>query len=148
MKEIINLTSSQICVRANYNTKNPNLRDKNIKPSPEAIKVAHETLSDLGWKLYSNFINFNNYDVGVAPITSLMNELEMTYEQFTKALSELVRNHYLNFRPIPHFDKMYTGNAFQFHADNSLVVICPTDNFADLNKPFAYTGTAEVKETF
>lgn len=151
MKETINLTTAHICVRANYDTKIAKTFDKNARPAPAAVKVAHETLSDLGWKLYNNFTNFNNHDVGVAPITAIMNELEMTYEQFNKALTELVSNRYLNFRPIPHFDKVYTGNAFQFHADNSLVAVCPITRAAtvdELKKPFFYTGNAEVKETF
>ena len=151
MKEIINLTNEHICIKANYDTKPTKVYDKNAKPDPTAVKVAHESLSDLGWRLYSNLINFSNHNVGVAPVTSLMNELEMTYEQFSKALNELVSNRYLNFRPITHFDKIYTGNAFQFHADNSLVAVCPITRAAtvdELKKPFFYTGNADVKETF
>lgn len=151
MKETINLTNENICIKANYDTKPTKVYDENARPSEAAVKVAHETLSDLGWRLYSNLTNFHNHAVGVAPVTSLMNELEMSYEQFTKALNELVSNRYLNFRPITNFDKVYTGNAFQFHSDNSLVAVCPISRaptIEELKKPFFYTGTSEVKETF
>lgn len=151
MKEVINLNNASICIKANYDSKPSKVYDENKRPSAAAIKVAHETLSDLGWRLYDNLCSFRNHAVGVAPITALMNELEMSYEQFTKALNELVSNHYLNFRPITHFDKVYTGNAFQFHADNSLVAVCPITRAAtvdELKKPFFYTGNSDVKETF
>lgn len=151
MKETINLTNTQICIKANFDPKPMKTYNENARPSEAAMKVAHETLSELGWRLYNNLCNFRNHAVGVAPITSLMNELEMSYEQFTTALTELVSNRYLNYRPIFNFDKIYTGNAFQFHADNSLVAVCPITRAAtvdELKKPFFYTGDANVKETF
>lgn len=147
MKEIITLPETHICIKANYETTATPHYNKDAKPHHEAMKVAHETLSDLGWKLYQNLCNFPNHGVGVAPVTQLMNELDMNEEQFNKALMELIDSRYLNFRPIYQYDKIYTGNAFQFHDDNSLVAMS-TDEFSieKLNKPFFYTGNANVQE--
>ena len=149
MKEIINLPKTHICIRANYETTATPHYDKNGKPHPEAVKVAQETLSDLGWKLYQNICNFPNYAIGVLPITSLMSELGFNEEQFDKALNELISLRYLNYRPIEQTDKVYTGNAFQFHDDNSLVGLCNGKfDVEELKKPFRYNGSSDVRWAF
>lgn len=148
MKKIVNLPKTHICIKANYETTTTPNYDKDAKPHPLAMKTAHETLSELGWKLYQNLCNFSNHAVGVAPITSLMNEIEMNEEQFDKALNELISFRYLNYSSIYQYDNIYTGNAFQFHDDNSLVGIDTGKlDIEELKKPFYYTGSADVKET-
>lgn len=149
MREIIKLDNNTICIKANFDKTPTNNFDEQTRPNPDAVKIAHETLNDLQWRLYANLCNFTNRGVGIAPITKLMNELEMNEDEFRSALFGLVSHRYLNFAPVYYYGKVYTGNALVFHPDNSLVGL-RGDSFTkeSINKPFWYTGDAEVIEEF